>query len=68
MRHLALWLISLYRRISYLFPHNCLYSPTCSEYAQMAFLRHSFFKAMRLTFLRILRCNPLAKGGYDPLN
>ncbi|MCF7908189.1 MAG: membrane protein insertion efficiency factor YidD [Candidatus Omnitrophica bacterium] len=67
MRSLALWLISFYRRISYLLPHSCLYSPTCSEYARKAFLKYSFLEALRLTFLRILRCNPFVRGGHDPL-
>jgi len=46
---------------------HCRYSPTCSNYALEAFSKFGFFKAGFLTFYRILRCNPLSKGGYDPV-
>jgi len=67
MRKIALFLIGLYRSVSRCLPRHCIYNPTCSEYAQEAFLRKSFFKALKLTFMRILRCNPFAKGGFDPV-
>ncbi|MFA5007888.1 MAG: membrane protein insertion efficiency factor YidD [Candidatus Omnitrophota bacterium] len=64
---LAIWLISFYQKISFMLPSHCIYAPTCSCYAKEAFLKHSFFKAFRLSVSRILRCHPLAKGGFDPL-
>ncbi|MCP4653436.1 MAG: membrane protein insertion efficiency factor YidD [Candidatus Omnitrophica bacterium] len=68
MRWLALFLIAFYQKISTLFlPARCKYLPTCSQYAKEAFSQYSFLKAGRLTFYRILRCNPWARGGYDPL-
>ncbi|MDD3170956.1 MAG: membrane protein insertion efficiency factor YidD [Bacilli bacterium] len=45
----------------------CRYSPTCSNYAIGVFSKFNFFKASFLTIYRILRCNPLSKGGYDPV-
>jgi len=67
MRRLALFLIRIYHSVSKSFPRHCVYTPTCSKYAQEAFSRHSFFKALKLTLFRILRCNPFAKGGFDPV-
>ena len=48
------------------FPNGyCRFYPTCSQYGLDAFERHRFFKALFLTSWRILRCNPLSKGGID---
>ena len=45
----------------------CRYQPTCSEYTYQAINKYGFFKGWFLGAKRILRCHPLAKGGYDPL-
>jgi putative membrane protein insertion efficiency factor len=67
MNRLALKAIGLYRKLAFLFPIKCAYFPTCSEYSKQAFGRYPFFKALRLSLGRILRCHPFCKGGYDPL-
>jgi len=46
---------------------RCKYWPTCSEYSKQCYQNYSFIVASFLTFWRILRCNPFAKGGYDPI-
>ena len=46
---------------------NCKYYPTCSEYGLQAIEQHGLIKGLLLTGCRILRCNPLFKGGYDPV-
>lgn len=45
----------------------CRFVPTCSEYALEALRVHGFFKGLALTVWRVLRCNPLCRGGYDPV-
>jgi len=67
MRKITLFLIEVYRKISFFFPSCCIYIPSCSEYAKQAFLNYSFLKASFLCFRRILRCHPFSCGGYDPL-
>ncbi|MBN3039730.1 MAG: membrane protein insertion efficiency factor YidD [Candidatus Omnitrophica bacterium] len=67
MRKTALFLLNLYSKFSKAFPATCKFYPTCSKYACDAFRVHPFFKAFKLTLLRLLRCNPFSKGGYDPL-
>ena len=52
--------------ISPLLGSHCRYYPTCSHYAVEAFQRLPFWKAMGKSIWRILRCNPFARGGYDP--
>jgi putative membrane protein insertion efficiency factor len=46
---------------------TCRFQPTCSHYAKEAFETRSFFLALGLSTWRVLRCNPLSKGGYDPV-
>jgi uncharacterized protein len=61
-------LLVLYKRlISPLLPASCRYVPTCSEYAAEAVARHGAVHGAALAVWRILRCNPLARGGYDPV-
>ena len=61
-------LIRLYRIfISPLLGSNCRHTPTCSEYGIIALKKHGVFKGIFLTAKRVLKCNPLFKGGYDPV-
>lgn len=48
-------------------PRCCRFTPTCSQYGLEAFTKRGFFVGLILTVGRILRCNPLFKGGYDPV-
>ena len=48
-------------------PPSCRFTPTCSEYARQALLKHGFFKGSALAIWRILRCNPWGGSGYDPV-
>ncbi len=45
----------------------CRFEPTCSNYAIEAFSKRGVIVGFGLTVWRILRCNPLCKGGYDPV-
>ncbi|MCQ2982688.1 MAG: membrane protein insertion efficiency factor YidD [Treponemataceae bacterium] len=53
--------------ISPLFPPCCRFYPTCSNYGIQAITRHGPVKGTILTAKRIIRCNPLNPGGYDPV-
>mgnify|MGYP002560403572 FL=1 len=59
-------LIELYRKnISPLKIPCCRFTPTCSAYAIEAIQKRGAFVGTLLSIWRILRCNPLCKGGYD---
>ena len=61
-------LIRIYRIfISPLLGSNCRHTPTCSEYGIIALKKHGVFKGSFLTAKRIMKCNSLFKGGYDPV-
>lgn len=55
------------RKISPLFGPKCRYYPTCSQYAIQAVEIHGVLKGSVLAVLRLLRCNPIFPGGYDPV-
>lgn len=68
VKRVLLWLLRFYKRnISPLLPDACIYTPTCSEYAMEAIEKHGVIKGTGLAVWRVLRCNPFAKGGYDPV-
>ena len=68
MQKIFVIIIEFYRKhISPYKPPCCRFVPTCSEYALQALEKHGLFKGLLLSAWRILRCNPLSKGGYDPV-
>ncbi len=68
MKRVLIWLIRWYKRcISPFTPPSCRFYPTCSSYAIEAINTHGSFKGLALAVWRIMRCNPLCKGGYDPV-
>ena len=46
---------------------HCKYQPTCSEYMMQAVDKYGVIKGVFLGIIRILKCNPFSKGGYDPV-
>lgn len=68
LRRLAVLPIRFYQRfVSSLFPPTCRFHPTCSSYGVEAILVHGVVKGALLTAWRILRCQPFAAGGLDPV-
>ena len=68
MKKIILILIRFYRRnVSPLKNSCCRYTPRCSQYAIDAIQKYGTLKGSFMAIWRILRCNPLSKGGYDPV-
>jgi len=68
MRRLLAGLFALWRAtLGAALPDTCRFTPTCSRYAAEAVLRHGVVVGSLRAAWRILRCNPLGRGGYDPV-
>lgn len=62
---LAVLALRLYRRVRPTSIGNrCVFEPSCSRYAELAFRQHTFLKAGKLTLQRLLRCRH-GNGGID---
>jgi len=69
LRRGAVLPLAAYRAvISPLKPASCIYSPSCSAYAQAAILRHGIFCGVLLGLARVGRCTAaFFRGGDDPV-
>jgi len=67
MKQVLLFLLRGYKRmISPMMLPSCRYVPTCSEYAAEAVEHYGSLRGGAKALLRVLRCHPLARGGFDP--
>jgi uncharacterized protein len=68
VKRIALAAIGAYRRwVSPSLPRRCRYEPTCSAYATESIRRFGAARGALLAAWRLLRCNPLSHGGFDPV-
>jgi len=68
VKFLLIGLLKAYRfAISPLYGQVCRYHPSCSAYALEAVTVHGSIRGTWLAVRRVGRCNPWARGGYDPL-
>lgn len=68
MRKILIFLIKFYQKaISPFLGRRCRFYPTCSEYTKQAVEKYGALKGLYLGLIRILKCHPFHKGGYDPL-
>ena len=45
--------------------NNCRFYPTCSNYAMEAIERFGAIKGLKMSILRLLKCNPWGGSGID---
>lgn len=72
MKKIVIKIIDFYKKyissyFSQILGIHCKFEPTCSEYTKQAIEKYGVLKGSWKGFLRIIRCNPFSKGGYDPL-
>jgi putative membrane protein insertion efficiency factor len=63
----SLPIVAYQRLISPALPRRCRYEPTCSRYAIEAIREYGILRGLVLAGWRLVRCNPLSDGGYDPV-
>lgn len=69
MKALLVGVIRLYQLvISPAIPGRCKYYPSCSQYALDAVREYGAARGFVLAVWRVLRCNPVSYGGYDPVS
>jgi putative membrane protein insertion efficiency factor len=52
--------------VSPLMPQVCRFYPSCSNYFILAVEKHGPLRGACKGVWRVCRCNPFARGGYDP--
>jgi putative membrane protein insertion efficiency factor len=76
MKKIAMYLIRVYQKtlsmdhgpLSFLYSEGfCRFRPTCSQYSYEAIEKYGLIKGSLMGLWRICRCNPWARGGYDPV-
>ena len=68
LKKIILNLIRFYQKyISIFLGKKCIFYPSCSKYMYDAIEIHGILKGIYLGIIRILRCHPYSKGGYDPV-
>lgn len=68
MTRLILALLAAYKRLlSPMFGSRCRFDPSCSDYARIAVARFGAARGSILALWRIARCQPLCRGGTDPV-
>jgi uncharacterized protein len=64
----VIFVIQLYRHtVSPLRLPTCRFTPTCSQYAVEALTEYGAVKGGWLAVVRLLKCGPWHRGGWDPI-
>ncbi|KAA8966496.1 membrane protein insertion efficiency factor YidD [Mycobacterium sp.] len=63
-----IFLIRLYQNtVSPLRLPSCRFTPTCSQYAVDALSEYGLLRGSGLSVVRLVKCGPWHRGGWDPI-
>ena len=62
-------IIQIYRFFSPFFYRGvCRFNPTCTDYTIQAILKYGFIIGIYKSAIRLSKCHPFGKHGFDPLS
>ena len=62
-------IIKIYRFFSPFFYRGvCRFNPTCTDYTIQAILKYGFIIGIYKSAIRLSKCHPFGKLGFDPLS
>lgn len=66
MKNIIIGFIKFYKLfLSPILPNSCRFYPTCSDYMILSIEKYGILKGLLKGIWRIIRCNPISKGGID---
>lgn len=66
MKNIIIGFIKSYKvLLSPILPSSCKFYPTCSDYMILSIEKYGVLKGLLKGIWRIIRCNPISKGGID---
>ncbi len=69
LKKLLICILKIYRFFSPFFYRGaCRFTPTCSQYAVEAISKYGPIVGVYKSIVRLLKCNPFGKWGYDPID
>ncbi|MCL2311193.1 MAG: membrane protein insertion efficiency factor YidD [Firmicutes bacterium] len=60
-----IFLINLYRKVSFSTSKKCRFYPSCSSYAIQSIVKYGSFRGIFLFLKRLFKCNHFFSGGID---
>lgn len=68
VKKILIFFIKFYSYFSpFFYKGVCRFSPTCSHYAIDAIKTYGPYKGLYKALIRISKCHPLGRHGYDPI-
>ena len=62
-------IIKIYRFFSpFFYRRVCRFNPTCTDYTIQAILKYGFIIGIYKSAIRLSKCHPFGKHGFDPLS
>lgn len=69
LNNLLIFLIKVYQGlVSPFLGRRCRFHPTCSSYSRECFETFPAHLALWYSLLRLIKCHPFHRGGYDPVD
>ncbi|MBN2443819.1 MAG: membrane protein insertion efficiency factor YidD [Spirochaetales bacterium] len=59
-------LITIIKTLCFIPRGCCRFYPSCTEYSKEAFYKLPMKNALWATIIRVLKCHPFNRGGYEP--